>query len=203
MTVSSVWRTVRYVTLDGGGYVFARRSTRRRYRYRHRCRLDLLGNHLWRHLVAESLTARRRHASKTHAKTPAERRARRREALKRYAQSPRGKYKQQRDNAKARGIPWELTFPQWCEIWEESGHWDERGNFDEGYVMARNGDQGPYAVGNVRIARHVENVAERNRWYFAARRWREPSDPDYEHVHSAPDVDSSKFNGEPGPDVPF
>lgn len=100
-------------------------------------------------------------------------------------------------------MPWEISFAEWCEVWEASGKWDERGNFAEGYVMARNGDEGPYKVGNVRIAPHVENVAERNRLYFAGRRWVEPSDEDYQHVHSAEDVDSSKFNGDPGPDVPF
>jgi hypothetical protein len=152
-----------------------------------------------------ALSERRRHAPKPHAKTEAERKRRRAAALKRYAQSPRGKFKQQRDNAKKRGIAWELTFSRWCEIWEESGHWGERGNFDEGYVMARHGDDGPYADGNVSIKRHNDNVAERNRWYFAERRWsHEYETDDFEHVHSAPDVDSTKTrNGEPGPDVPF
>lgn len=139
-----------------------------------------------------------RRVPRTHAKTSAERAARQAAARKRFAQSPRGKYKQQKDNADARGVPWELTYSQWCEIWDASGHWDERGNYAEGYVMARHGDEGPYAVGNVRIAPHVENVAERNRLYFASRRWDhiQHSD-DYQHVHGAP------FNGEPGPDVPF
>lgn len=147
------------------------------------------------HTMSEWLA---RKVTKTRAATPAERAARQAAARKRFAQSARGKYKQQRDNAAVRGVGFLLTFGEWCEIWEESGHWDERGNFAEGYVMARNGDEGPYAVGNVRIARHVENVAERNRLYFAARRWEhiQHSD-DYQHVHGAP------FSGEPGPDVPF
>lgn len=56
-------------------------------------------------------------------------------------------------------------------MWESSGRYDERSNKTaEGYVMARNGDQGPYAVGNVSIVPHRVNVAERNRNYAAAKR---------------------------------
>jgi hypothetical protein len=31
------------------------------------------------------------------------------------------KFRQQRSNAKRRGIGWELTFRQWCKIWDDSG----------------------------------------------------------------------------------
>lgn len=137
-------------------------------------------------------------------------RKRRQQAQVRYRASPRGRYQQQKARAKIRGVGFELTFTEWCEIWEESGHYDERGNFCEGYVMCRVGDQGPYAVGNVYIGRHVDNVAERNRSYFWSRRHPmvDPHDPDYAHVHSAPDIDSSqpvRGAGDPAnfPDVPF
>jgi hypothetical protein len=158
-----------------------------------------LGGNVRAVLVAGSVTGRRRHSSKTHAKSAAERKRRRAAALKRYDESPKGRYKQHKRNAKLRGVEFLLTFEQWYELWEP--YLDQRGNGE--YVMARNGDTGPYAVGNVSIKPQSQNAAERNRWYFAARRWREPNDADYQHVHSAPDVDSSKFNGEPGPDVPF
>jgi hypothetical protein len=55
-----------------------------------------------------------------------------------------------------RGISWELTLWQWWTIWQDSGHWHERGA-SRGYVMCRKGDVGPYAVGNVFIARCEQN----------------------------------------------
>lgn len=146
--------------------------------------------------MAVSLTAKRRHSTKVHSKTPAERKRRRIAALKRYDESPRGRYKQHKRNAKVRGVGFELSYEEWYELWEP--YLDQRGNHAGGYVMARHGDEGPYRVGNVAIVTHETNVAERNRLYFASRRWDhiEHSD-DYQHVHGAP------FSGEPGPDVPF
>lgn len=67
----------------------------------------------------------------------------------------------QRNNAKQRGIGWELTLEQWWDIWERSGKWEKRGRNKGGYVMGRHGDLGPYAVGNVAICSHQENVAVR------------------------------------------
>lgn len=137
-----------------------------------------------------------------HAKTAAERKRRKRAAYKRYSATPRNRYREHKQNAAKRGVGFELTYEQWYELWEP--YLDRRGHCDGGYVMARNGDSGPYAVGNVAVVPHGVNVAERNRLYFATRRWQhiERGD-DYQHVHSAPGVDSGRFNGEPGPDVPF
>lgn len=57
-----------------------------------------------------------------------------------------------------RGIAWELTLPQWWKIWQDSGHWQDRG-IGRGYMMCRKGDLGPYAVGNVFIGPGVENLS--------------------------------------------
>ena len=65
----------------------------------------------------------------------------------------------QRTNARKRGIPFLLTFPQWWGLWLASGHWHERG-VGQGYVMARFKDQGAYEIGNVRIVTAVENMLE-------------------------------------------
>lgn len=65
----------------------------------------------------------------------------------------------QKSGAKRRGIAWELTFSQWWSIWQESGHWEKRGRGAGTYVMCRNGDIGPYAVGNVFIALNAENTS--------------------------------------------
>lgn len=73
---------------------------------------------------------------------------------------PFDRFKQQRWRALGRGIEWQLTFDQWMQIWNESGHFHQRGKKAGQYVMARAGDVGPYSVGNVRICLFTENVAE-------------------------------------------
>lgn len=125
--------------------------------------------------------------SKVHAKSTRERRARRASALRRYSASPRGKYRQHKQNAKRRGIPFLLTFADWFELWEP--YYAERTNRTaDGYVMSRCGDEGAYERGNVVIKRHRENVAERNRIVAerdrAYDRWRrEFETADWQHVN--------------------
>lgn len=63
----------------------------------------------------------------------------------------------QKNNAKRRSIPWELTFWQWWTIWQESGKWAERGRAKDAYVMSRFGDAGAYAPGNIYIGTLSEN----------------------------------------------
>lgn len=70
------------------------------------------------------------------------------------------KFLRQRCKAKQRGIEWLLTFDEWWAIWTESGHWQERGHNFGCYVMARHGDVGPYAVGNVSIITHSQNISD-------------------------------------------
>jgi hypothetical protein len=68
----------------------------------------------------------------------------------------------QRAQAKQRRIGWQLEFWEWLQIWEESGHLDERGTHCGQWVMGRNGDMGPYARHNVRIIRVETNNADAN-----------------------------------------
>jgi hypothetical protein len=74
--------------------------------------------------------------------------------------NPRNRYNQHRFNAKKVGTPFQLTFDEWWQMWSSSGHWHERGRHRGQYVMARFGDQGPYAVGNVAIVEHEQNDRE-------------------------------------------
>jgi hypothetical protein len=67
------------------------------------------------------------------------------------------RYTYQRQAAFARGIDWEITFPEWVRVWAESGRWSQRGVGRGAYCMARNGDAGPYRVGNVSIETCVKN----------------------------------------------
>ncbi len=70
-------------------------------------------------------------------------------------------WQQKRDARVKRGIEFLLTYDEWLKIWEESGRLHERGTRRGMYVMARFGDKGPYAVGNVKIITHEQNCSER------------------------------------------
>ncbi len=72
-------------------------------------------------------------------------------------QDARTRYNVQKHHAiKKRNISFDLTFEEWYKIWLDSGRWQERGR--GGYVMARFGDKGPYAIGNVEIKHHIDNM---------------------------------------------
>lgn len=74
--------------------------------------------------------------------------------------SPAKQYVNQMRAAQKRGIGWELSFLQWCQIWDESGRYGERGRWADSYVMARLNDFGLYAVWNVYITTLSQNVAD-------------------------------------------
>lgn len=64
-------------------------------------------------------------------------------------------YLDQKRNAIQRGIEFKMSFTEWWSVWQQSGHWEERGRGR--YVMARKGDIGPYAIGNVYICTQSQN----------------------------------------------
>jgi hypothetical protein len=72
---------------------------------------------------------------------------------------PAGKYTTQRNNARVRGIGWDITLPEWWGVWQTSGKYDLRGP-GKGYCMARHGDSGPYKVGNVYICTVGQNFSD-------------------------------------------
>lgn len=76
------------------------------------------------------------------------------------------RFKEQSNNARTRGIAWELTFGEWWRIWEESGKWSVRGR-GRGWCMARHGDRGPYAAWNVAIIHAPLNNGEYIRRYWS------------------------------------
>lgn len=67
---------------------------------------------------------------------------------------------QKKTSTHNRGIAWELTFEQWCRVWDESGKWFERGRRKDQYCMSRIADTGPYSFENVRIITCSENAKE-------------------------------------------
>lgn len=74
--------------------------------------------------------------------------------------SPKGRYAHQKNDAKFRAIPWEITFDEWWSVWQESGHWEKRGRYGDDYCMCRTNDLGPYSAMNVRIDTHRNNLKE-------------------------------------------
>jgi len=80
---------------------------------------------------------------------------------KAYTQTPKGRYVQQKVQATKRGIDWELSFEEWFSIWQNSGHWEERGFGKDKYCMCRFGDTGPYSATNVCIATTELNKGRR------------------------------------------
>lgn len=75
-------------------------------------------------------------------------------------ETPCEKYEKQKRNAKLRGISFPMTFEQWWKIWQDSGHWEQRGRIRGCYVMARFGDNGAYSTNNVKIIKHETNAFE-------------------------------------------
>lgn len=69
-------------------------------------------------------------------------------------------YREHRTNSSRRGIGFELSLSQWLDIWIKSGKLLKRGCQRGRYVMARIGDRGSYALGNVAIITHSENVRQ-------------------------------------------
>lgn len=106
----------------------------------------------------------------------------------------------QKSQAGCRGISWELNLWQWWTIWQESGHWYERGIRHDQYVMCRKEDIGPYAIDNIFIAPGRENssisprkkttlpmgVQKSNKKYQAVRRY--DGVPHYLGLYPTPDL---------------
>jgi hypothetical protein len=62
-------------------------------------------------------------------------------------------------NADARKVAVELTFPEWWNMWQESGRWAERG-VGNGYGMFRPDSAQPYKVGNIEIKSGAEQASQ-------------------------------------------
>lgn len=79
---------------------------------------------------------------------------------KKWRATPAGKYSEHKRYARQRGVEFLISFKDWLAIWQESGHWEKRGNRHGAYVMCRVGDEGPYAANNVFIGKFERNFAD-------------------------------------------
>lgn len=88
-------------------------------------------------------------------------------------------YNSHRQSAKARCIPWNLSFEEFKKIWKQSGHWDEK-RFStqmssQSWSMQRKNVNKGYEYGNVKIIRVILNVQlwhDEEKWHVDFR-WRE------------------------------
>lgn len=78
-------------------------------------------------------------------------------------QEIKNKYLGHSYRAENRGIPFTLTLDEWYDIWQKSGHWEERGCSTGKYVMSRRGDEGGYTKENVFIQTHADNLRDSHR----------------------------------------
>lgn len=67
------------------------------------------------------------------------------------------RFRDRKNNAISRGIDWKLTFKEWWEFWQESGKWEQHGRGADSYCLARQGDTGAYALGNIEIITNRQN----------------------------------------------
>jgi hypothetical protein len=59
--------------------------------------------------------------------------------------------------ARSRGIAFEMSPEEWWAWWQEDGRWERRGAGRDQLCMARIGDTGPYAIGNIYCTTNEEN----------------------------------------------
>ena len=69
-------------------------------------------------------------------------------------------FRKQKKQAEYRGIDFKLEYWEWLQIWQDSGHLEERGCRKGQWVMSRYKDKGAYETGNVRIVRAETNNSE-------------------------------------------
>ena len=76
------------------------------------------------------------------------------------ANPKRDAYRNQKSNAKRRGVEFLLTFEEWRDWWGKD--FAGRGSAKGRLVMARYGDKGPYQLGNIKKITCSENARESN-----------------------------------------
>ena len=75
----------------------------------------------------------------------------------------RSAYASQKSHAKQRGIIFNLSFEQWYDWWQSTGHYAQRGRKANCYVMARINDVGPYELVNIYCCTVAENARTGNK----------------------------------------
>lgn len=71
-------------------------------------------------------------------------------------------FRNQRNSARTRGIPFLFDFETWWAWWQEEDRWLKRGRRADHLVMARRGDVGPYSPDNVICITLSENSSQKS-----------------------------------------
>jgi hypothetical protein len=68
-------------------------------------------------------------------------------------------YGTQKNNAKRRSVDFKLTFEQWWDWWQSTGHYSKRGRGKGKFCMGRIGDTGAYELGNIYCSTYEGNTS--------------------------------------------
>lgn len=102
-------------------------------------------------------------------------------------------FHKQKENARSRGIGWELSFKQWVEWWGED--LDRRGCRADQLQMQRFADTGPYALGNIRKGYPRDNA--KTTATMRLNRLSELAKASLERLRDETPAESCDFEGEP------
>lgn len=81
-----------------------------------------------------------------------------REELRAIKPSARLAFRKQREHVQRKGIVFALKLGEWWMLWQQSGHWKQRGRARNKYVMTRRAD-GPLSAANALICKLSEAAA--------------------------------------------
>lgn len=76
-------------------------------------------------------------------------------------------YRTQHGNCRARSIPFQITFAEWCEWWQATGLYDQRGRGHDQYAMVRLDAAGAFSTDNIKC---VTNRQAAEQFWTSSRR---------------------------------
>jgi hypothetical protein len=83
------------------------------------------------------------------------------EQLDKFALDERRAFLQQRTNVRRTDVPWRLTLPEWCDVWNRSGKWARRGRGPFRYGLTRIDSNRPFSIENILILKNSRSAREK------------------------------------------
>lgn len=71
-------------------------------------------------------------------------------------------YKQAEYQARYRGEEWQISFREWCQIWQDPLTWSRRGRGVEDLSMTRRNPVKPWTLKNVMVLSRLDQIRLRN-----------------------------------------
>ena len=78
--------------------------------------------------------------------------------LQNFSSIERKAFLQQKTNVKRTQVLWQLTLPQWSDMWFRSGKWAQRGRGPFKYGLYRVNSSGAFSIGNVLILKNSRSA---------------------------------------------